>query len=91
MVYTIVQHSAYGYGHDRQFAKGLETRKVDKNQVALILRNGGLVFPSYQAAEKYAEQEMYPPGTEGLIPCAPGTFFDFYVDDLPVYIPKKPA
>ena len=85
--YTVVQHSAAGYKGDPTFAKGLETRAVTKAEATKVAHAGGTVFPSYGAADDYADAEMYGPTVEGLIPAAPGMFAVVKVDGLAVYVP----
>lgn len=90
-MYAPVQHSGYGYGNDPDFAHGLETRTVSTAaQQDAVRRAGGVLFDSYVASERYCDEEMYPPGVEGLIPRAPGTFSDTKIDTLRVYVPVTP-
>lgn len=90
--YTVVQHSGYGYGSDPQFRKGLESRAVTASQKRTVERAGGVVFPTYAAAEDYADAQMYPPTSGGgLIPNAPGEFALFIIDGLAIYRPPTTA
>jgi hypothetical protein len=90
--WTIVQHSGFGYTNNPEFEAGLETRQVskagDRKRVQTV---GGLLFDSYEAAEKFADEAMYPPGTPGLIPQAPGAFTKLMVDGLAIYLPPVGA
>lgn len=89
--YTLVQHSAYGYGSDPQFRRGVETRQLKtKADLDRVKKLGGVVLDNYTAADTRADEEMYPPGCDTfLTPVAEGTFSDFKIDGLAVYIPKK--
>jgi hypothetical protein len=88
--YTVVRHSGYGYGHSTDFMRGLETRGVaTAAEAEQIRRAGGIIFATYAEAVRYEETAPYPPGHEGLIPRAPGTFSTVMVDGLAVYLPPK--
>jgi hypothetical protein len=88
-MYTIVQHSGFGYGGNTQFEKALETRHVSTQRDAeAIRRAGGIVFQTYIAADGFTEREQYPPGHAGLIPDASGEFSaTIKVDGLALYLP----
>ena len=88
--YTPVQHSGMGYGDDRNFEKGLETRSLEElKQLQIVMIEGGILFDNLKEAEDYCEYEMYRE-TEGIIPRAPGTFHEeCLVDGLKLYIPKE--
>jgi len=91
-MYTVVQHSAMGYKGDTQFARGVESQSVTEREAVRVREAGGVVFPTYSAAEDFAESEMYPPGYMGLIPMASGAFARLKVDGLRVYVPvEQPA
>lgn len=87
VAFTVVQHSAAGYKGDSTFAKGLETRRIDEDQIRDVLGLGGVVFGSYSSAEAYAQREMYPPEVTGFVPKAPGQFSHHTVDGLHLYKP----
>lgn len=88
-VYTVVQHSGYGYGGKPAFERGLETRNLTtKGEATRVTKAGGLVFDSYAEAEDYAFDEQYREVTHGgLTPRAPGSFAAYEVDGLRVYVP----
>jgi hypothetical protein len=91
--WTIVQHSAYGYSGKRQFARGLEIRRLGGHgeppsvELARVNRAGGVVLTSYAAAVEFGEAEAYPAGCGDLIPQARGHFSDKTVDGLRIYVP----
>jgi hypothetical protein len=88
--WTIVQHSAYGWQGNPDFAKGLEERKITTAREILLVQSvNGLIVHSYEDAEKFAMQAMYPGGVEGMIPKAMGTFSDKTIDGLRIYIPVR--
>jgi len=95
--WTIVQHSAYGYRGDPQFARGLEIRRLGGHgeppavELARVNQAGGVVLSSYTAAVEFEEAEAYPLGTNGATPQAPGRFSDKTVDGLRIYIPAVEA
>lgn len=90
ILYTLVQHSAYGYAQDPQFEKAVEERYIRNNQkLKAIKKRGGFILVGYFDAYGKAEEENYPPEVKGLIPCARGTFDAYLVDGLKLYIPGK--
>jgi hypothetical protein len=90
-IYTIVQHSAAGYKGDDTFAQGLEIVEVSgAGLIGRIVSAGGKVFSAYNIANSYCMDECYPPGHQGMIPKAPGTFHPVLkVHGLKLYIPAK--
>jgi len=89
MKYTLVQHSGFGYAGDRQFMKAVELRPVEGRQIEAVKKAGGLLFDTYEQADKAEQSENYPPDVNGLIPCCLGTFHRSTVDKLKVYVPKS--
>lgn len=88
--YTVVQHSAYGYKRDPQFQKGLESRALlNASFIRTVERAGGLIFDSYEEAERFAEKAQYPDDYRGLTPNAQGTFADQHIDGLKIYVPVR--
>jgi hypothetical protein len=88
--WTIVQHSGYAFGGKPEFSQGLETMGIDTPAVMNRVRQaGGLVFTDYDEAEDYAQEQMYPPDVQGLIPRALGGFSHQHVNGLAIYIPKE--
>lgn len=88
--YTIVRHSGYEFGGNRQFLTGLEVAPVNtKKERESVQKAGGKLFDSYDAAEEYAYQEMYPPHIKGLIPMALGDFARAKINGLPIYVPQR--
>jgi hypothetical protein len=88
-LWTVVQHSGYGYAEDPQFRKGLETRQITTlTEKKSVIKAGGLLFGNYADAEQYCMEEMYPDDYGGIIPVAPGIFSAIAIDQLLVYIPK---
>lgn len=88
--WTIVQHSAYGYGDDASFAQGLETREVrTAEDQKMVAEANGLLFNSYADADTFADKAMYPEGTSGLYPNAQGTFAGDEIDGLAIYVPVR--
>lgn len=90
---VVVQHSGYGYAGNPEFQQGLELRDVQTvRDRRMVERCGGRLFSSRREAEEWTELEMYPPGYEGLVPEAPGTFSaTASVDGLAVYQPAAGA
>jgi len=89
MFYTIVQHSAYGYGAEPQFQHGLETRQVNTKAEHAKVRKAGGVIMEYIEAEDFVESESYPPSNSGLVPAARGSFARAKVDGLRIYVPSS--
>ncbi|WP_274916833.1 hypothetical protein [Streptomyces sp. WZ-12] len=82
-MYTLVQHSG-GLGFERAVE---EVSVSTKGEQARIQRAGGVLFKTYKAASDAADAENFPPGIEGIIPQARGTFSDKLVNGLRLYIP----
>ena len=87
--WTVVQHSGFNGGERPQFEKGLEPKRVTAPQARKVEAVGGLVFGSYGEADDFADKAMYPPGVDGLIPRAQGTFGSLHIDGLPIYLPVR--
>jgi hypothetical protein len=90
--WTIVQHSAFGYGGNPEFEHAIEVRELGqeepfKRELGRVLLAGGIVFDDYMNAIAFEHSEGYPPGTEGIIPAAPGRFAEEKIDGLAVYVP----
>ena len=86
--YTVVRHSAYGYGGDTDFIRGLESRALHtETEAEKVRKAGGVIFTDYAHAEEYAERVQYPPDVRGLIPRAPGDFAPGEIDGLQIYLP----
>ena len=91
-LWTVVQHSAFGYKGDPQFRWGLETRPITtKGDKRRVERAGGLLFKGYMMAEDCAEEAMYPDEGMGLIPQANrvGTFSVHVIDGLRIFVPTE--
>ena len=88
-LYTIVQHSGFCYGKNEIFKQGLEQKAISNpQQIKKVLSIGGRIFDNYKDANSYEENESYPGNYGGMAPIAPGTFSDFKIDGMPVYIPS---
>ena len=91
--YAIVQHSGFGYGGDRQFYGGLETRPLTtKAQYDRAERAGGVVFDNYCIAEDFCEWAQYTASkVAGLIPLADrvGKFSLLTIDSLQIFMPRQ--
>ncbi|MDJ0463078.1 hypothetical protein [Streptomyces sp. H27-C3] len=82
-MYTLVQHSG-GTGFERAVEEVSVSTIREQDH---IQRAGGVLLRTYQAASDAADAENYPPGAEGIIPQARGTFSNKLVNGLPLYIP----
>lgn len=89
--WTVVQHSGYGYGGHPGFAKAIETRQLDNlADQTKVLRAGGLLFNTWQEADAYETKVNCGGDDKGLpYPEAPGTFSDFEIDGLRIYLPPR--
>lgn len=89
-MYTLVQHSGFGFAGKPDFAKAVEEAHVgDLKAVDKIRAAGGLLFLSYGEASRYAHDINYPPEALGLVPRAQGAFHPrLKVGGLPLYIPS---
>lgn len=87
-MYTVVQHTGFGRGRNKQFMLGLESANADRKGIAeKIQKAGGVLFDTYMEAEDYCMTEQYPATYNGIIPRAPGSFSNVVVDGRRVYIP----
>lgn len=87
--YTLVQHSGFGYGENPEFEQAVEMRSITKKQIEKVKRKDGLIFESYGDASDAADSENYPDDVAGLIPKVNGTFINWEIDGLRLYIPKR--
>lgn len=88
-MYTLVRHSGSATGH-HEFYKAVEEVSFEGRRIEnAIKKRGGLVFSDYKEARDRAEKENYQPGNEGIIPKVPGTFSNFKVEGLALYVPPK--
>lgn len=82
-MYTLVQHSG-GMGFEEAVEKVSVSTVREQDR---IQRAGGVLLRTYQEASDAAEAVNYPPGSEGIIPQASGTFSDKLVKGLRLYLP----
>lgn len=88
-VWTLVQHSAYGYNENRVFENAVEERHLSlDSEVEKVKSSGGMLFDSYTEAADAAESENYPPEVTGITPRARGSFARKQIDGLRIYVPK---
>ncbi len=88
MPYTLVQHSAFGYGGDPAFRRAIEERTTTAEEQKTVEKSGGLLYPTYAAASEAAMEINYPPGYGGfLAPRVNGSFSPTKIDDLAIYLP----
>lgn len=89
ILYTLVQHSGYGYDEKPGFKQAVEERTIEnKRTYNAIKRRGGLLLVGYSDAYGKAEEENYPSNIKGIYPRAKGSFSDYKVDGLRLYIPQ---
>jgi hypothetical protein len=90
-MWTLVQHSAFGYQEKPGWEKAVETRQITTSvELDRVQSVGGFVFDSYDEADKQEYKSNYPEGAgEALTyPQVQGTFSHKKIDDLKIYIPK---
>lgn len=88
-LWTVVQHSGYGYAGKEGFARAVETRSVRTlTEKRLVESAGGLLFGTYVEASNFADNANYPEDA-GLYPRVRGSFSEKKVDGLRVYIPVR--
>jgi hypothetical protein len=84
--YTLVQHSAYGWGDDNTFARGVEVVGISKSEKKIVENSGGIVFDDYMEADDFSFAVMYPDNTiGGIIPMATGGFGPL-LNGLKIYV-----
>lgn len=88
--WTLVQHSGFGYGGDRQFARAVENASVDtKRDLGAVIKVGGVLFDTYQESSDAEYKENYPNPDMGITPFCRGSFAKSKIDGLKIYIPSK--
>lgn len=88
-LWTIVQHSGFGYGQKPAFKKGIEIQRLtSKSERKKVLEEGGLIFDSYKTTDDFIMEVSYPEGS-GLAPNAPGSFSKKKIDRLRIWIPDE--
>jgi hypothetical protein len=89
-MWTLVQHSAYGYKQDLMFNKAVEDRHLSlDSEVAKVKSAGGVLFDNYNDAVDAAEAANYPPEVSGMIARVRGKFSRKQIDGLCIYIPEE--
>lgn len=88
MMYTLVQHSGYGYGDKPgfYFYFGLEVRSATFADMKRVKKVGGFLFPTYQEADRKSMELMFPPENDSLYPAASVSFSTSKVDGLRIAI-----
>lgn len=89
MFYTLVRHSAYEHNRDNQFRYAVEEFAMKNSTIERVKAAGGLVFDNYKEAYDAALVYNYPPGNDGLIPAARGTFKNVH-QVRSLFIPETP-
>lgn len=87
-MYTLVQHSGYGYAGDPTFEQALEIRSVSGVERKRVMKAGGMLFDTWNRADDAAERLMYPDEGFYLVPRFKGTFANAVVDQLRIAIPE---
>jgi hypothetical protein len=90
--WTLVQHSAYGYGEKPGWEKAVETRQITTPaELKRVQDAGGMIFDSYGEADDQEMKSNYPEGTGDKImyPSVLGTFSDKQLDGLKIYVPAR--
>lgn len=90
--WTIVQHSAYGYGQKPGFDRAVEVLQIQSHSEAKrVTESGGITFTTYAEASRFEEMANYPADMDptSLYPEAKGTFSDRTIDGLKIYIPVR--
>lgn len=91
--WTLVQHSAFAFGGNDVFAKGVEVRHISGTMIEKVKGIGGMVLKTHDAATEAAFKENYPGGKRDgqmtLEPSVLGEFSKLLVDGLRVYIPRR--
>ena len=91
-LWTIGQHSGYGYAGKDGFRHAVEVRAVrNLGEKERVEKAGGLLFDSYSEADAFTWTANYPEGTQGIYPAAKGTFSDKEIDELKIYLPVRTA
>lgn len=89
-MYTLIQHTGYTQGRNKSFQHAVEEAWVSSQGLFdKITDAGGVLFDSYLVADMAAYRVNYPPGCEGLIPQAKGSFINVKYSSVRhrIYIP----
>lgn len=86
-MYTLVRHNMWTIDAFPLFRNGLEPVRVNPVEALLVRAAGGVVLPDRQSAWDAAEGFMYPDGTSRMPPRPDGTFLDFPILPLPLFVP----
>ena len=87
-LYTLVQHSGFGFAGKPQFQEAVEEACLtSRREVERVRRAGGLLFHTYLRACNRVEAENYPSWIKGLIPHVAGEFAKAKVGGLRIYQP----
>lgn len=87
-MYTLVRHNLWTIEQYPRFYRGLEPMFVGPAGVQTVLRNGGVLFPSYDEAWDAAEGFMYPAG-DMTVPANPfGSFQEILSLRQPLFVPE---
>lgn len=89
-MYTLVQHSGYGFAGDPSFRRAVEEEPVTEVEAEKVRKAGGLLFADYAVASKYAHDINYPPEVGGLVPFVKGSFHPkAKFGGLRMYVPSE--
>jgi hypothetical protein len=88
-LYTLVQHSGFGYGGKPGFRRAVELRYVTPVQAKRVVEAGGVVFESWYDADSAEMMSGYPAPEfdTGIYPNVQGKFSTLEIDQLRVYVP----
>lgn len=86
-MFTLVRHNLWTTECFPRFFRGLEPMPVGPIASGLIMRNGGILFHSYDEAWDAAEGFMYPAG-DTTVPADPsGIFRELFFLRQPLFVP----
>ena len=85
--FTLVRHSAYAVGGNRDFEDAVDVCELSGDQAYRVRAAGGVVFATLAAAQTAASNNNYPNGATHSPPKAPGHFSSLRIGGAEIYIP----
>jgi len=85
--FTLVRHSAYAVGGNRDFEDAVDVCELSGDQAYRVRAAGGVVFATLETAQAAANNANYPNGATRSPPSAPGYFSSLRIGAAEIYIP----
>ena len=86
--YTLVRHSGYAAGGNRDFEDAVQVCELNAHQVYLVRASGGALFATQEAAQRAASSNNYPNGATHAPPNVSGYFSSLRIGGAEIYVPS---